>query len=94
MEAEVKKRFSEEQIVKILNENNSGKTVKEISREYGISENTFYIWKRKYGDMSTSEVVKLRQLEDENTKLKKLVADLSLDNMAQKEIIKKFCNPR
>jgi putative transposase len=94
MEAEVKKRFSEEQIVKILNENNSGKIVKEISREYGISENTFYIWKRKYGDMSTSEVVKLRLLEDENTKLKKLVADLSLDNMAQKEIIKKFCNPR
>lgn len=89
----MKKRFSEEQIVKILGEHKTGKKVKEIAREYGISENTFYIWKRKYGDMTTQEITRLRQLEEENTKLKRLVADLSLDNMAQKEIIKKFCDP-
>jgi len=58
-----------------------------------ISENTIYIWKRKFGEMTTQEIVRLRQLEEENAKLKKLVADLSLDNMAQKEIIKKFCDP-
>jgi putative transposase len=93
MEAEMKKRFSEQQIVKILGEHRTGKAVKEIAREYGISENTFYVWKRKYGDMTTSEVIKLHQLEEENAKLKRLVADLSLDNLAQKEIIKKFCDP-
>ena len=89
----MKKRFSEEQIVKILSEQKTGKMVKDIARDHGISENTFYIWKRKYGDMTSQEIVRLRQLEDENGKLKKLVADLSLDNMAQKEIIKKYCDP-
>lgn len=89
----MKKRFSEEQIVKILAEHKTGKTVKEISRVYSISENTFYIWKQKYGEMTSKEIVRLRQLEDENSKLKKLVADLSLDNMAQKEVIKKYCTP-
>jgi putative transposase len=89
----MKKRFSEEQIVKILGEHKTGKKVKDIARDNGISENTFYIWKQKYGEMTTKEITKLRQLEDENAKLKKLVADLSLDNMAQKEIIKKFCDP-
>jgi len=89
----MKKRFSEEQIVKILGEHMTGKKVKDIARDNGISENTFYIWKRKYGEMTTQEIVRLRQLEDENAKLKKLVADLSLDNMAQKEIIKKFSDP-
>ena len=89
----MKKRFSEEQIVKILAEHKTGKTVKEISRTYSISENTFYIWKQKYGEMTSKEIVRLRQLEDENSKLKKLVADLSLDNMAQKEVIKKYCTP-
>lgn len=89
----MKKRFSEEQIVKILDEQTSGKKVKEIARDYGISENTFYIWKKKYGGMSTKEIVRLKQLEEENANLKKLVANLSLDNMAQKELIKKFCSP-
>lgn len=90
MEADMKKRFTEEKIVKILSEHNTGKRVKDIAREHGISENTFYIWKKKYGDMSSNEIARLKQLEGENTNLKKLVADLSLDNMAQKEIIKKF----
>ena len=93
MEAEMKQRFTEEQIVKILDEQAAGKKVKDIARDYGISENTFFNWKKKYGGMSAKEVVRLRKLEEENANLKKLVADLSLDNMAQKELIKKFCNP-
>ncbi|QEN08292.1 transposase [Oceanispirochaeta crateris] len=93
MEADMKKRFTEEQIVKILGEQRLGKKVSDVAREYGISENTFYIWKRKYADMSSKEIARLKQLEQENENLKKLVANLSLDNMAQKEIIKKFCDP-
>ncbi|MBB6482141.1 transposase [Spirochaeta isovalerica] len=89
----MKKRFTEEQIVKILGEQKLGKQVKEIAREYEISTNTFFNWKKKYGDMTKQEIVKLRQFEEENERLKKLVANLSLDNMAQKEIIKKFCDP-
>ena len=89
----MKQRFTEEQIVKILDEQAAGKKVKDIARDYGISENTFFNWKKKYGGMSAKEVVRLRKLEEENANLKKLVADLSLDNMAQKELIKKFCNP-
>ena len=89
----MKKRFSEEKIVKILEECRTGSTVKDVARKHGVSENTIYIWKKKYGDMTSSEITKLRMLEDENTRLKKLVADLSLDNMAQKEIIKKFSDP-
>jgi len=87
----MKKRFTEEQIVKVLKEQQEGKAVKEIIRTYGISENTFFVWKRKYGNMTEKEVIRLKQLEEENSKLKKLVADLCLDNMAQKEIIKKYC---
>ena len=90
----MKKKFSEKQIVEILQEHqDSGKTVAEICREKGIAENTFYIWKRKYGNMSVSEVIKLKGLEDENAKLKRLVAELSLENMVQKDVIKNFCSP-
>ncbi len=94
MEAEKKKRFAEEQIVKILAEQDQGKKVRDIAREYGISENTFFIWKKKYGGMSSSEIKRLKQLEAENANLKKLVAELSLDNMMQKEVIKKFSDPK
>ncbi len=90
----MKKRFTEEQIVEILKEQKTGKTIKEICREKGISENTFYIWKRKYENMSVSEVSRLKILENENSKLKRLVADLSLENMAQKDVIKNFCSPK
>ena len=89
----MKKRFTEEQIVKILNEQETGKKVKDIAREYGISDNTFFNWKKKYGGMTSKEVFRLKKLETENANLKKLVADLSLDNMAQKEIIKKYRDP-
>lgn len=91
----MKKRFTEEQIVSILQEQqNSGKTVAEVVRKNGISENTFYIWKRKYANMTVSEVTRLRELEEENTKLKRLVAELSLESMVQKDVIKNFCSPK
>ncbi len=91
----MKKRFTEEQIVAILQEQqNSGKTAAEIIRKNGISENTFYVWKRKYANMTVSEVRRLRELEDENAKLKRLVADLSLESMVQKDVIKNFCSPK
>jgi len=82
-----KSRYSEEQIIKILKEAEAGRPVKEIVREYGIAEGTYYRWKAKFGGMDVSEAKRLRQLEDENRKLKQLVADLSLDNRALKDLL-------
>jgi len=89
----MRKRFTEEQIVRILQQQELGKTVSTICREAGISENTFYIWKRKYGNMDVSEVTRLKALEEENSRLKRLVAELSLENMVQKDVIKNFSRP-
>lgn len=89
----MKKRFSEEQIVKILQEHKEGKTISEVCRSYGIAENTFYIWQRKYGNMQLDDVRRMKSLEDENRKLKRLVAELSLENMVQKDVIKNFSSP-
>ena len=84
----MKKRFSEEQIAFALRQAESGIPVGEICRKMGITEQTFYRWKRKYGGLGVSE---LRQLEEENRKLKQLVADLSLDKkMLQDVFSKKF----
>ena len=87
MEAHVKKRVAEEQIVKTLCDQQQGKRVKDIARDHGLSESTFYTWERKYGDMTVAEVHKLRTLENGKTRLKRLFADLAPDNQAQKEII-------
>ncbi len=73
-----RKRFSEEQIIKILKEAESGIPVKEICRKYGMAEQTLYKWRRKFHGMEVADAKKLRSLEDENRRLKKLVADLSL----------------
>ena len=89
----MRKRFTEEQIVKILQEHAEGKTVGEVCRNNGISENTFYIWKRRYGSMQVSDVIKLKTLQSENERLKRPVAELSLENMAQKDVIKKLLRP-
>lgn len=89
----MKKRFTEEQIVKILQDHANGKNVKEVARDNGVSENTIYIWKKKFGGMTVPEVKRLKALEEENSRLKHLVAELSLDNRAQKDIIKKYCSP-
>ena len=82
----MKNRFTEEQIIKVLKEHEGGA---DIVRELGIAEQTFYSWKRKYGDMNVSEVKRLKQLEAENARLKELVAELSLDNKILKDVISK-----
>ncbi len=73
-------RHSEEQIIAILKQGEAGLTTTELCRQHGIAEQTYYRWKAKYGGMDGSEAKKLKQLEDENRKLKHVVADLTLDN--------------
>ncbi len=84
-----KSRFSEEQIIKILKEKEAGGKLADVCRRYGISEPTFYVWKAKFGGMDVNEARRLKQLEDENRRLKHLVADLTLDNQALKVIVAK-----
>ena len=84
-------RFTESQIVSILKQQEAGAKVMDICREHGISDATFYNWKAKYGGMAASDVKRLKQLEEENRRLKHLVADLTLDNQALKEVISKNC---
>lgn len=74
-----RKRYTEEQIIRILKEAEAGVPVKELCRTYGMAVNSFYKWKTKYGGMEVNEAKRLRELEDENRRLKKLVAELSLD---------------
>lgn len=85
----MKQRFSEEQIIGILKQQEGGKTAAEVCREHGISQNTFYKWKSKFGGMNVSEAQRLRQLEAENAKLKRIVADQALDNIALKDLLSK-----
>jgi putative transposase len=80
---------TEEQILAALRQAEGGTTVAEICRDVGISEQTFYVWKRKYAGLGLSELRELRQLREENTKLKRLVADLSLDRHMLQEIVRK-----
>ena len=81
-----KSKFTEVQILKVLKTQEEGKKVSEICREFGISEPTFYNWKSKYGGMTLSELQRVKELEGENARLKRLVADLSLDNQILKEV--------
>ena len=82
-------RFSESQIVRILKEVESGRVVKEVCRENAISDTTYYNWKAKYGGMEASDIKRLKELEDENRRLKQMYADLSLENRALKDVIEK-----
>ena len=75
----MKKRFSDEQIVGILKEGEAGIPVKEICRKHGISDATFYTWRKKFGGMDSQDVRRLKQLEEENAKLKRMLADSMLD---------------
>ena len=84
-----KTRYTEHQIIQILKEAETGKQTADICREYGISSATFYNWKAKYGGMEGSEIKRLRDLEDENRRLKKMFAELSLDHQILKEILEK-----
>ena len=84
-----KSRYTETQIVGILKEVEAGRQVKDVCREYGISDGTYYNWKSKYGGMEASDIKKLRDLKEENRRLKQMYADLSLENRALKDVIEK-----
>ena len=85
----MKKRFTEEQISFALRQAEGGTPVTEVCRKMGVSEQSFYRWKRRYEGMGVAELRRLRQLEDENRKLKKLVADLALDKHILQEVLTK-----
>lgn len=84
-----KSKFTEEQIAFALHQAETGTAVAEVCRKMGISEATFYNWKKKYGGLGFSELRRLRQLEEENRKLKQLVADLSLDKAMLQDVVRK-----
>jgi len=84
-----RKRFTEEQIIGVLKEHDLGAKTADLCRKHGISEATFYNWKSKFGGLDVSEAKRLKQLRDENGKLKKLLADAMLDNAALKDLLSK-----
>jgi putative transposase len=83
----MKNRFTEEQIIGVLKEAEAGMKVAEVCRKYGISDATYYNWKAKFGGMTVSDAQRLKALEGENGKLKRLLADAMLDNVALKDIV-------
>lgn len=83
------KRFTEDQIIGVLKELEAGVKIDELSRKIGVTETTIYNWKAKYGGLTVSEARRLKALEDENGKLKRIVADLTLDNQALKAVVSK-----
>ena len=85
----MKRKLTESQIVAAIKKQESGIAVKDICRELGISDATFYNWKAKYGGMEVSDVTKMRELEKENTELKKMFAEMSIENRALKNLIEK-----
>jgi putative transposase len=84
-----KRGHTEEQVLQALRQAEGGTKISDIGREHGISETTYYVWKKKYAGLGLSELRELRQLREENAKLKRLVADLSLDQHALQEILRK-----
>jgi putative transposase len=84
-----KSRFTDEQIIAVLKEAEAGQAARELARKYGVTEQTIYRWKAKYGGMEVNEARRLRELEDENRRLKQIVADLTLDNRALKAVVEK-----
>lgn len=84
-----KSRFSESQIVSILNEVDAGMKVTDICRKHGISSPTYYQWKSKYGGMSASELKRMRELEADHSKLKRMYADIAMENQALKDLLEK-----
>lgn len=84
-----KSRFTESQIIQALKEYDSGKKVDDLCREMGINKNTFYNWRKKYGGMDVQQLRRLKELEEENRRLKAMYADLSLDHRILKDIVEK-----
>jgi putative transposase len=84
-----KQKLSDEQILTVVKQMEAGRTAAELAREVGVSQHTIYAWKAKFGGMESNDAVKLRHLEDENGRLKKLVADLSLDKDMLQSVIRK-----
>ena len=84
------KRMTESQIVAVLKEAEAGMAIKDVCRKHGIGNSTFYKWREKYGGMEASDVKRLKELEDENRRLKQMYAELSLKSQLQDEIIKKL----
>ena len=84
-----KSRFTEEQIIAILREQEAGMKTADVCRKHGISSPTFYAWKAKYGGMDVSQARKLKVLEDENARLRRIVADLTLDKQILQEVVRK-----
>ena len=84
-----KSRFTETQIIRILKEAEGGRKVVDVCREHGVSQPTYYKWKSKYGGMNASDIRRLKELEEENRKLKRMFANLSLENEALKDVIAK-----
>lgn len=84
-----KSTFTEEQIIAILKRANAGEAVADVCRQTGISDSTFYRWKAKYDGLEVNELKRLKQLEEENRRLKQIVADLTLDNTALKDVLAK-----
>jgi len=84
-----KTKFTESQIIKALKENEQGRSVPEIARELGIDKSTFYYWRKKFGGMETSHLKRLKELEEENRKLKQMYADASLDIRMLKDVLSK-----
>jgi putative transposase len=83
------KRFTEEQIIGVLKQADAGIPTADLCRQHGINKNTLYNWKKKFGGMDVNEAKRMRQLEDENRRLKHIVADLTLDNSMLKEVLSK-----
>ena len=82
-------QYTESQIIKLLKENESGRSAADICREHGVSQATFYNWRKKYGGMDVRQLSRLKELEEENRRLKQMYADLSLDHRVLKDIIEK-----
>jgi putative transposase len=84
-----RKKYTEEQIIAVLREGEAGAKISELCRKYGMSDATYYNWKRKYAGMTVSDVRRLKALEDENRRLKQIVAEQALDNRALRELLSK-----
>ena len=84
-----KRRFTEQQIIKVLKQVEGGRSVQDVCREYGVSQATYYNWKAKYGGMEASDIKRLKEFEAENRRLKQMYANLSLENEALKDILEK-----